>query len=132
MSEKQVKYQHGDVLIRPTDDQLDDILAKDRFGMLKKSAVSLDGGSNNRIVLAKGEATGHAHAIDMSNLPSDVVVTTYGSNGWDNVDLLGIKGGDVVLTHEEHKPITLPPGNYEVSIVREFDHLAGRARNVWD
>jgi len=46
MSEKQVKYQHGDVLIRPTDNELDDILAKDRFGMLKKSAVSLDGGSN--------------------------------------------------------------------------------------
>jgi hypothetical protein len=129
MSEKQVKYQHGDVLIRPTDDQLDDILAKQRFRMIN---VSLNGGSNDRIVLAKGEATGHAHAINMSNLPSDVVVTSYGANGWDNVDLLGIKGGDVVLTHEEHKPITLPPGNYEVSIVREFDHLAGRARNVWD
>jgi hypothetical protein len=125
MSEKQVKYQHGDVLIRPTDDQLDDILRRP----LK---VSLNGGSNDRIVLAKGEATGHAHAIDMSNLPSNVVVTTFGSDWRNNVDLLGIKGGDVVLTHEEHKPITLPPGNYEVSIVREFDHLAGRARNVWD
>ena len=126
MSEKQVKYQHGDVLIRPTDNEL----AKESLS--SGNTVQLGGGGDDRIVLAKGEATGHAHAIDMSNLPSDVVVTTYGSEWRNNVDLLGVKGGDVVLTHEEHKPITLPPGNYEVSIVREFDHLAGRARNVWD
>jgi len=126
MSEKQVKYQHGDVLIRPTDDEL----AKESYS--SGNTVQLGGGGDDRIVLAKGEATGHAHAIDMSNLPSNVVVTTFGSDWRNNVDLLGIKGGDVVLTHEEHKPITLPPGNYEVSIVREFDHLAGRARNVWD
>jgi len=126
MSEKQVKYQHGDVLIRPTDNEL----AKESLS--SGDTVQLGGGGDDRIVLAKGEATGHAHAIDMSNLPSDVVVTTYGSEWRNNVDLLGVKGGDVVLTHEEHKPITLPPGNYEVSIVREFDHLAGRARNVWD
>jgi|TARA_Y100000310_G_scaffold3980_1_gene4890 microcompartment protein CcmK/EutM len=126
MSEKQVKYQHGDVLIRPTDDEP----AKNR--RVRGNMVQIGGGCDDRIVLAKGEATGHAHAIDMSSLPSDVVVTTYGSEWRNNVDLLGVKGGDVVLTHEEHKPITLPPGNYEVSIVREFDHLAGRARNVWD
>jgi hypothetical protein len=126
MSEKQVKYQHGDVLIRPTDNEL----AEESLSSGK--TIQLGGGGDDRIVLAKGEATGHAHAIDMLNLPSDVVVTTYGSEWRNNVDLLGIKGGDVVLTHEEHKPITLPPGNYEVTIVREFDHLAGRARNVWD
>ena len=38
----------------------------------------------------------------------------------------------VVLTHEEHKPIELPPGKYIVKIVREFDHIAGRSRYVAD
>ena len=38
----------------------------------------------------------------------------------------------VTLTHEEHDTITLPPGNYVVKIVREFNHITRRAQYVAD
>ena len=38
----------------------------------------------------------------------------------------------VTLCHEEHNEIEIPPGKYVVRIVREFDHIAGRSRNVAD
>lgn len=37
-----------------------------------------------------------------------------------------------ILTHPEHKDLALPPGNYEMRIVQEFDHLAEESRNVID
>jgi hypothetical protein len=37
-----------------------------------------------------------------------------------------------VVVHQEHGPVTLPPGQYERRIVVEFDHLAEEARNVID
>ena len=43
-----------------------------------------------------------------------------------------VKDAPVTITHEEHKPIELPPGKYIVKIVREFDHIAGRSRYVAD
>lgn len=39
-------------------------------------------------------------------------------------------GAEVV--HEEHKPITLPPGEYDRVIVREFDYDSLESRNVVD
>ena len=38
----------------------------------------------------------------------------------------------VELQHEEHDTITLPPGNYVVKIVREFNHITRRAQYVAD
>ena len=36
------------------------------------------------------------------------------------------------VTHEEHNPIDLEPGVYEVGRVREWDYLASMARTVAD
>lgn len=36
------------------------------------------------------------------------------------------------LSHEEHKTIHIPPGEYEINIVKEYDHWAEEARNVID
>ena len=36
------------------------------------------------------------------------------------------------LRHEEHKEILLPPGEYRVGFVQEYDHLAEEARAVID
>ena len=38
----------------------------------------------------------------------------------------------VTLNHEEHNPVDIPPGHYLVRIVREMDHITGRARYVAD
>jgi hypothetical protein len=36
------------------------------------------------------------------------------------------------LTHDEHKPITLPVGGYKKSIVVEYDHFLEESRQVID
>ena len=76
----------------------------------------------DRIVLALGEVTGHAHAIhDLEN--TEVFVKA------DGTMYLSVKES-VNLQHEEHGTITLPPGNYERVIQREYSPEA--IRNVAD
>ena len=65
---------------------------------------------DDRIVLAYGEVTGHAHAV-----PIDGAVL-YKSNG---EDLLKVHTA-TALVHEEHSPIALDPGVYKVVRQREY------------
>jgi hypothetical protein len=69
--------------------------------------------------LAEGEATGHFHSA------SGEGVALY-----DDFTLDAPHGAEV--THQEHLPVTLPPGQYTRLIVREYDHFAEEARNVVD
>lgn len=69
--------------------------------------------------LAEGEHTGHFH------LASGEGVALY-----EDFTFEAPHGAEV--THQEHNPIALPPGNYTRLIVREFDHFAEEARNVAD
>ena len=79
--------------------------------------------AKNRVVLAEGETTGHAHAIaDLS------ACETFESN--DQLYIRVLK--DTVLTHEEHHTITIPKGDYEVRKVQEYDHFLKEARAVQD
>lgn len=66
---------------------------------------------NGRIVLAYGEATGHAHAIE------DLNVEGFMRNG---TMFLRVTGEPATLRHEEHAPIELGPGAYEVRRQREY------------
>jgi hypothetical protein len=76
----------------------------------------------NRITLAEGEVTGHAHVMTGNGLVGVVV------------------GGEIYLTvkepskvvHEEHEAIVVQPGIYRVRKVREFDHFEEEARDVAD
>ena len=36
------------------------------------------------------------------------------------------------VTHEEHKPVAVPCGTYEVRIAKEYDHFSEEARSVAD
>lgn len=73
-------------------------------------------------VLAEGEATGHAHRVvgeaELLRLGDEL--------------FLRVLAGDVRVIHEEHGPISLPPGDYQVGRVREYDHFAEEARYVRD
>ncbi len=72
-------------------------------------------------VLAEGEATGHAHVIEDN-------VEMYEKDG-----VLFIKVDKrVTVKHEEHKPITLSKGIYEIGFVREFDYRAEEIRRTRD
>jgi hypothetical protein len=67
---------------------------------------------DNRVVLAHGEVTGHAHAVYD---PSSVALLSEG----DGTFLVGKKDAD--LRHEEHAPVPVKEGvGYEVIIQREY------------
>lgn len=67
---------------------------------------------NGRVVLAYGEVTGHAHAIEESHV-------TLLSRA-ENDRFLRIVGAAANLVHEEHSTIAIPPGTYRVVRQREW------------
>jgi hypothetical protein len=76
-------------------------------------------------ILAFGEVTGHAHRLAD---PEDLAVETFRIL---NVIYMNVKR-PTMLNHEEHNTIEIPPGKYEIGIVRETDHFAGITRQVAD
>lgn len=78
---------------------------------------------NGRIVLAHGEVTGHAHAIKNKGAalfrdPKLMAV------------FMTVNGDAVMLEHDEHDTIVIPPGNYQV--VRQREYSPEAIRNVAD
>jgi hypothetical protein len=71
------------------------------------------------LVLAHGEATGHAHVVWA---PEAQLVTREQA---DELYLL-VYGDEVLLEHEEHDPIPLPAGHYRVLRQREYTPAAIR------
>lgn len=104
---KPAPAQQGDVCLDPTTIPAD---AKPKAGL----------------VLALGEATGHKHVVEPMEGSSAELLKL-----GDRV-FLRILGGDARVVHEEHCQITLPPGEYEVGIVNEYDYDAEEARKVVD
>jgi len=74
-----------------------------------------------RIVLAYGEATGHAHAV----LDEDVMLLERG-----DVRFLKVGTAGATLQHEEHAPVTIAPGSYRV--VRQREYSPQEIHNVAD
>lgn len=70
---------------------------------------------DGRVVLAYGEVTGHAHAFSRSE--SRMVKLRQDEKGLRYLD---VGGGGATLKHEEHAPIAIPPGRYEVRRQREY------------
>ncbi len=91
------QFRQGDVLLLQVD-------------FLPPDATPADP-ENGRIVLAEGEATGHAHAVSASGA---VLLRTPGGQRYLRLE----RGSEIV--HEEHRSISLPAGQYEVIRQREF------------
>jgi hypothetical protein len=106
------QLQHGDVLIR----EVKSIPAK------AARCVRREG----KIVVAEGEATGHHHVID-SKAAEMFFVTSDGHR----VCYLEVLE-PVTITHEEHKPMTIPPGKYAVQQVREYIYILDMEQRVID
>lgn len=73
----------------------------------------------DKAILAHGEHTGHFHEAH-----GDGVAL------YDDGVLEAPCGAEV--THQEHLPVVIPPGTYERSIVKEFDHFLEESHNVAD
>jgi hypothetical protein len=105
-------YRQGDVLVVPIDE-----------ADLPTNLIPAPRDRGGRLVLAYGEATGHAHVatgegLTLLCLPDDLTamflqVQVYGR-----------------LSHEEHGPIPLAPGFYRV--IRQREYLPGAIRPVAD
>ncbi|MGE0289304.1 MAG: hypothetical protein AB7I42_26485 [Bradyrhizobium sp.] len=80
---------------------------------------------HGRVVLAHGEATGHHHSLlwgRAAMFRDDAIGRTF----------LGVSPGEpVALVHQEHDPINIPPGTFEVIRQVEFD-LSEGVRQVAD
>ena len=102
----------GDVLLVPT------------TGVPAGAAkVAPDGG---RLILARGEATGHHHSIKLADR-----VALFREDGSGGGLFLTVGGGDpAALEHQEHTTLAVAPGDYEVCIQRTYQ--AGMARRVSD
>ena len=92
-TKRQPIYRQGDVLIMKVD-------------AIPDNAQPAEG-----LVLAHGEATGHMHRIMRAKAAKRFVA--------DRLQYLAVEARCKVQ-HEEHSPITLPPGNYVVMIQVEY------------
>ena len=138
------KYQQGDVLI--IEKENDDEWKKASESQYRKTHIKRNGDDGN-VVLAFGEVTGHSHQFkpeEMLNDGSDKLLSyhdinsKYSEGGSSDViedeakaiQVLADEG--MTLYHEEHAPITVPPGRYRVKIVQQFDHMTQTVSRVWD
>jgi hypothetical protein len=100
-----ILYRQGDVLLRAVD-------------AIPTSATKIVERDAGRIVLAYGEVTGHAHAITAPE--SEATLLSAG----ENARFLRLVAS-VDLVHEEHAPVHLPAGNYQVIRQREWTDADG-------
>ena len=76
-----------------------------------------------RVTLALGEVTGHHHTI------CEDTATGWGS-AEDSLANYFESGNTMTLTHQEHNPITIPPGKYQS--VRQVEYTPEEIKNVAD
>lgn len=101
-----INFQQGDVLA----------VRLDKLPCGEKKIIS-----SKRIVVAHGES-GHSHVIESD----DAELIQIGER------MLLKLGSQATLVHEEHKPITLEPGIWEIGKVQEYDYFSKMARDVRD
>ena len=95
--------------------------------VLLKRIVSLPTGEQKtiqkgKLVLAEGEVTGHFHGI----MEEDSELIQIGEQ------IILKLANQATVTHQEHGPITLEAGLWEVGRVQEFDYLSKMVRPVAD
>jgi hypothetical protein len=105
-------YRQGDILIVPTNEKID--------------GHELPRDDKGRVVLALGEATGHAHAIHSNQ--AKLFRSVAGSEERMFLKVDGLQA--VNLVHEEHALISLKPGGYKV--IRQREYSAEEIRRVAD
>src|SRR5262245_6090974 len=105
-------YRQGDVLLVPTS-----------AAEVPATAVPAPRDRAGRMILARGEATGHAHVI----VGPDVILLA----DRDDIDRLFVKiVSRARVVHEEHDAIIVPAGSYRV--VRQREYVPGSYRPVAD
>jgi hypothetical protein len=98
-----LQYRQGDVLLLKLD-----VIPSDLGDPARRE--------NDRVILAHGEVTGHAHAIAS---PFATLFETHDGDRYLRVD------ARCDLTHEEHGRVPIEPGMYRVIRQREYSPSEG-------
>lgn len=106
-------FRQGDVLIR----SVAEIPAEARHHERKPE--------QGRVILAHGEVTGHAHALDAHT------VTAYGPSN-DAFWLEVTQPGAAVLRHEEHEAAMIPVDVKFLQVIRQREYSEAGERRVQD
>lgn len=97
-------FRQGDVLLVAC--------AEIPFGACEEAA------EDGRVVLARGEQTGHAHTMSAARV-------RYFREDGSGSGFIRVGGSAPVdLRHEEHAPLAIPPGTYRVVRQREYQPRA--------
>ena len=127
-----IKYQQGDVLLVAVPNEE---VSKFQGNFITQN----NDGEAKKVILAEGEATGHHHRFETQKLDRGTSIISYHGRSRHVRQRVSqfphyilIEGGPATLYHEEHNPLTVPPGLYRRSIVREFDHIGQSTRSVVD
>ncbi len=94
------QYRQGDVLLVPCD--------------TVPAGAREQKPDDGRVVLAYGEVSGHAHALDADR------VRYFREDGTGQAFLYVPGANPVDLKHEEHAPLSVEPGTYRIVRQREF------------
>jgi hypothetical protein len=105
---KKKDYQQGDVLFKSIE-------------KVKGKEVKPDA---RGYVFAEGETTGHCHVITETE-----AVKVYVENGVKHVRVIK---ASATVEHQEHGPVILPKGDYQIGIVKEYDPFENDIRRVQD
>ena len=106
MNTTKLHYRQGDVMILRIEEVPSDIKRRR---------------NHKRAILAHGELTGHKHVVHADSLHA------YGTT--EEIDFLVLEA-DGTITHQEHDPIAVPAGTYE--IIRQREYQPEGIRNVAD
>jgi hypothetical protein len=80
--------------------------------IIARTGLPKQGRAERRPVLAEGEATGHAHRVKD---PTTANLFSIGSDLF-----MEVSGDSATIVHDEHQPVTVPRGEYEIRIQREY------------
>ena len=107
---KLTQFRQGDILLKPIDSIPEDA-----------KRIQPESG---RLILARGEATGHHHSIEGVSGSTALLATP------DKELYLLVQEGEALLEHQEHATISLAPGKYKV--VRQREYSPTEIRRVQD
>ncbi|SRR5581483_6102020 len=95
-----MQYRHGDLLLLQVD-------PPERADLVERGPA---------VVLARGEATGHAHVLTAAEPEAEVQILKV--PGLEDL-VIDLKTG-AVLSHEEHATLHIPAGYYQLRRQREY------------
>lgn len=92
--------------------------------LLKEAELPVNGEKLPHLILLKSPTTGHEHKFAVGS--AAILLRTEGGELYADV------AEPAQLVHEEHLPITIPPGIWQFEQVREFDMELMEVRAVLD